>query len=154
MCSNDPWTIRNRHDSTTKRETTSAYQLHEVDDPHVIKLMQNVHRGLSDLQNESCGTCKECFPTIKTNEVGLRNRCQTITQAVYSRKQYGPWFCAYWTLCKFYHNNAFFINPMSLLNIHHYIIMHSRQLTLNYPNTMSDCSIRLFDSKCMYYYNI
>jgi len=52
----------------------------EVDDTHVIELMQNFHRGLSDLQNEFCGTCKECFPTIKTNEVGLCNCCRTDAQ--------------------------------------------------------------------------
>ena len=42
--------------------------------------MQNFYRCLSDLQNEFCGTCKECFLTIKTNEVGLCNRCWTDAQ--------------------------------------------------------------------------
>ena len=47
-----------------------------VDDPEVVQRMREFHTSLVTLQNSLCNVCLECFPSIKTNDSGVCNRCQ------------------------------------------------------------------------------
>ena len=47
----------------------------KIDDPNVIQRIQHFHRTLSDLHNVFCDVCKERFPTINSNELGICHRC-------------------------------------------------------------------------------
>jgi len=49
----------------------------EIDHPDVVQRMQNFHRSLLNLQNVFCDLRKECFPTIKTDELGICYCCQS-----------------------------------------------------------------------------
>ena len=52
----------------------------KIDHSDVVQRMQNFHRSLLALQNAFCDLCKERFPTINTNELGICNHCQTDSQ--------------------------------------------------------------------------
>ena len=47
----------------------------QIDHPDVIQRIQGFHRILSDLQNVLCNICKERFPTISTDELGVCHQC-------------------------------------------------------------------------------
>ena len=53
----------------------SSQEMPQIDHPDVIQRIQGFHRILSDLQNVLCNICKERFPTISTDELGMFRRC-------------------------------------------------------------------------------
>ena len=53
----------------------SSQEMPQIDHPHVIQRIQGFHRILSDLQNVLCNICKEHFPTISTDELGVCHWC-------------------------------------------------------------------------------
>lgn len=70
------------HSSQATPSTNHSFNdsLPQFDRLDVIERIQGFHTMLSDLQNTLCNICKERFPTIRTNELGVCHRCLADSQ--------------------------------------------------------------------------
>ena len=81
-----------------------------VVDPAIIQRIRTFHSDLTALRNTLCNVCLEWFPSIKTNEAGVCNQCQSdnevpILYSAAKNQDPGPVpleLCTTGALCKSY----------------------------------------------------